>query len=61
MKEVEERADGMEVTKLEDKRTMLETKILDAMVIYGVEGMMRLEENLTTLVDGYRQPEAPWS
>jgi hypothetical protein len=61
IREVEERAHGMEVTKLEDERTMLETKILNAMVTYGVEGMVRLEEDLTTPVDGYRQPGAPWS
>jgi hypothetical protein len=34
---------------------------MDAVRLYAEEAVPRIEEDLVTPADGYRQPEAPWS
>jgi hypothetical protein len=59
MREVEERSQGMDITKLDPRTTA--SAYMEAARMYGEEGRIRLEEDLVTPVDGFRQPEAPWS
>jgi hypothetical protein len=59
MREVKERAQGMDITKLDPARTAW--GFMEAARMYAEEAIPRLEEELALPVDLYRQPEAPWS
>jgi hypothetical protein len=59
VREVEERARGMDIAKLDPVRTA--SGFMEAAWMYGEEAIPRLEEDLVLPVDVYRRPEAPWS
>jgi hypothetical protein len=39
----------------------MESAIVEATQLYTIEAIPGLEEDLAAMVDGYRQPEPPWS
>jgi hypothetical protein len=55
--EEENRLVGM--VKIDESSTA--TVTLEAAQLYGTEGLQRVQEDRVTMVDGYRQPEAPWA
>jgi hypothetical protein len=38
-----------------------DSTMLEAAQLYAIEELQRLEEDRETIVDGFRQPEVPWS
>jgi hypothetical protein len=59
MEKLEGRTQGVAMRKLDERTTASE--ILEAAQLYAMEAIPRLEEDIVTPVDGYRQPEAPWA
>jgi hypothetical protein len=47
------------MVKIDESTTI--GSVLEAAQRYATEGLQRLQEDGATMVDGYSQPEAPWS
>jgi hypothetical protein len=47
------------ILKIEENTTI--SAVLEAAQLCATEGLQHLQEDRASMVDGYRQPEAPWS
>jgi hypothetical protein len=59
MESLEGRTQAVAMVKHDERTT--DSTVLEAAQLYAMEAIPRLEEDLATPVDGYRQPEAPWA
>jgi hypothetical protein len=59
MRMIEEENWQVCVVNIDESSTI--SAVLEAAQPYATEGLQRLQEDRMTMVDSYRQPEAPWS
>jgi hypothetical protein len=57
LKYIDEGPRGAFMVKIDENTT--DSAVLEAAQMYATEGLQRLQEDRETMVDGYRQPEAP--